>query len=153
MSNRVLSARVGQQIVLAVNGEDLSVRDRADARFREDVPIRATWVKHQGPVGGEVEFARHESNPLPPAPEGRGGGAAGDSTAAPAAAGGRGRTPPPPQQISLASGRGTAQVYATFSAPGEYVMRVQVDMFTVPDSSSGDQCCWTNGYVRVNVTP
>jgi hypothetical protein len=144
---------VGQQIVLAVNGEDVSVRDRADHRFSEDVPIRATWNKHQGPVGGEVEFARHESNPLPPAPEGRGGGAAADSSAAPAAAGGRGRTPPPPQQISLASGRGTAQVYATFSAPGEYVMRVQVDMFTVPDSSSGDQCCWTNGYVRVNVTP
>lgn len=39
---------------------------------------------------------------------------------------------------------------ATFDAPGTYVVRAQVN-----DSSGngggGDQCCWTNGHVRVNV--
>ena len=169
MAERVWTARVGQQIVLAVNAEDISVRDVTERRFR-DIAVRATWAKHQGPVGGKVEFTRHESNPEPPPAEGRGGrggrgGAAADSVggnAPPAAAaaaaagaagfGGRGG-PPLPQVISLAEGRGTAQVYASFSAPGEYVMRVQVDNFGAPDSTSGDQCCWTNGYVRVNVTP
>jgi len=27
-----------------------------------------------------------------------------------------------------------------------------VDNFRRPDSASGDQCCWSNAYVRVNVT-
>jgi len=164
MAERVVSARVGQQIVLAVTGEDLSQRDQSERRF-QNIAIRATWAKHQGPVGGEVEFTRHESNPVPPPAEGRGGrgGAAPDSVGGNAPAGGgggggrgrggRGGGPPAPEVISLAEGRGTAQVYATFSAPGEYVMRVQVDNFSAPDSSSGNQCCWTNGYVRVNVTP
>lgn len=41
---------------------------------------------------------------------------------------------------------------ATFDQPGEYVIRVRVDNFTASDSSFADQCCWSNGYVRVNVT-
>jgi hypothetical protein len=47
--------------------------------------------------------------------------------------------------------RNTVRVVATFSEPGEYMLRAQVDNFRAPDSSSGDQCCWTNGYVRVTV--
>ena len=42
---------------------------------------------------------------------------------------------------------------ATFDAPGEYVLRVRVDNFTIYDSSFGNMCCWSNGYVRVRVTP
>jgi hypothetical protein len=42
---------------------------------------------------------------------------------------------------------------ATFSAPGEYVLRARGDNWGAPDSSSGDQCCWSNAYVRVTVTP
>jgi hypothetical protein len=49
------------------------------------------------------------------------------------------------------SGEGTARVVATFSEPGEYMLHAQVDNWRSPDSSSGDQCCWTNGYVRVTV--
>jgi hypothetical protein len=49
------------------------------------------------------------------------------------------------------AGEGTVRVVATFSAPGEYLINAQVDNWRVPDSSSGDQCCWTNGYVRVTV--
>ncbi len=42
---------------------------------------------------------------------------------------------------------------ATFSEPGDYVLRVRVDNFTASDSRFGNQCCWSNGYVRVSVTP
>jgi hypothetical protein len=49
------------------------------------------------------------------------------------------------------SGSGTVRVLATFSAPGEYVINAQADNWRTPDSSSGDQCCWANGYIRVTV--
>jgi hypothetical protein len=49
--------------------------------------------------------------------------------------------------------QGVAATSATFSEPGEYVLRVRVDNFAAPDSSPGDQCCWSNGYYRVTVTP
>jgi hypothetical protein len=39
-----------------------------------------------------------------------------------------------------------------FSAPGEYMLRVRVDNFGITDSAPGQQCCWTNGYVRVKVS-
>lgn len=47
---------------------------------------------------------------------------------------------------------GEATVQATFSAPGEYVLRARADNHNANDSSPGDQCCWTNGYISVNVT-
>ena len=107
---------------------------------------------------------------------GRGGGAAAGAAApaaggaaapaAGAAAAGRGRggasvgagnaqsDPPGPAASAIVwapTGSGTARVNVTFSAPGEYLLNAQVDNWRVPDSSSGDQCCWTNGYVRVTV--
>ncbi len=56
------------------------------------------------------------------------------------------------QVIVLEEGEGEAITTATFSEAGEYVLRVRVDNWTANDSSSGDQCCWTNGYVPVSVS-
>ena len=53
--------------------------------------------------------------------------------------------------MSPAGGKST--VTATFDTPGDYVLRVRADNFAALDSGAGDQCCWTNGYVRVRVTP
>ena len=53
--------------------------------------------------------------------------------------------------IPLSDGQGTASVIVTFSVPGEYLMLAQVDNFAAIDSSIQNQCCWTNGYVRVTV--
>jgi hypothetical protein len=47
----------------------------------------------------------------------------------------------------------TSTVSATFKQPGEYVLRVRADNFGRLDTSPGNQCCWTNGYVKVTVTP
>jgi hypothetical protein len=44
--------------------------------------------------------------------------------------------------------QGKARTTVTFSRPGEYVLHV-----LAIDSRSGTKCCWTNGYVRVAVTP
>jgi hypothetical protein len=140
MAERVLTASVGVPIVLSVNARDPSERDEEDPRSQGVIPVRATWVKHQGPIGGLVEYERHESTPEPEVRSGRRGGF-----------GGRGGGPRP-ASVSLAEGSGTAQVYATFSEPGAYVMRVLADIFGARDSAMMDQCCWTNAYVRVNVT-
>ena len=58
-----------------------------------------------------------------------------------------------PWQIQIEEGTGEATTMATFSQPGDYVLRVRVDNWSANDSSSGDQCCWTNGYVPVTVRP
>ena len=38
---------------------------------------------------------------------------------------------------------------ATFSEPGEYVLRVFANDRS---GGGGSQCCWTNAFVRVNVS-
>ena len=45
---------------------------------------------------------------------------------------------------------GKATVSATFSAPGEYVIRVQSNDSS-GEGGGGFQCCWTNVHVKVNV--
>lgn len=58
-----------------------------------------------------------------------------------------------PWKNGIADVEGTAATSATFTQPGEYVIRVRVDNFDRIDSTPGDQCCWTNGYVKVMVQP
>jgi hypothetical protein len=58
-----------------------------------------------------------------------------------------------PARQPLAQLSGTATTSATFKQPGEYVLRVRADNFGRVDTSPGNQCCWTNGYVKVSVTP
>ena len=41
---------------------------------------------------------------------------------------------------------------AVFDTPGEYVIRIRIDNFNPIDSMPGQQCCWSNGYVRVVVS-
>ena len=146
MLERTLTVAVGSPLTLSVNTTDPSERDPDDFRSA-NVPLRVVWSQLQGP--GRVEFTRHESNALPEA--GRGGGAGGRGGGAGAAAffgrGGRGG----PQTINVADGEGTASVIVTFSTPGEYIMRARVDNFSAPDSADNDNCCFTNGYVRVTV--
>ena len=55
-----------------------------------------------------------------------------------------------PEPDEEAGSRATTTV--TFSEPGEYVLRVRADNFNPVDSTPEDQCCWTNGYVKVTVS-
>ena len=145
LSERTLTTSVGAPLTVSVNVREASERDRSDFRFFEPLTLRVVWTKHQGPVGGEVEFTRHESTPIPEEPEeGRGGGGGG---------GGRFQLPPPGDETIMVPDdvESTVRVVATFSEPGEYMLRAAVDNHRAPDSSYGDQCCWTNGYVRVTV--
>ena len=46
---------------------------------------------------------------------------------------------------------GQATTTATFSQPGEYVLRAQVNDRS-GDGGGGFQCCWTNAHVKVTIT-
>jgi hypothetical protein len=60
-------------------------------------------------------------------------------------------TPPGGDMSDAQLGMGSTT--ATFSAPGEYIVRVRVANFNARDSGLGEMCCWTNGLVPVTVTP
>ena len=57
-----------------------------------------------------------------------------------------------PQKAPFPTLTGQSTTTATFQQPGEYVVRVKADTFGYSDASSGNQCCWTNGYQKVTVT-
>jgi hypothetical protein len=57
---------------------------------------------------------------------------------------------PPTARVSPTGG--TSNTKATFSRPGEYVVRVRVNDSPVATAGHA-QCCWTNGFVKVTVTP
>jgi len=46
-----------------------------------------------------------------------------------------------------------ATTQATFSEPGDYVIRLRVENWAAPDSKMDNQCCWSNAYLPVTVTP
>jgi hypothetical protein len=54
-------------------------------------------------------------------------------------------TPPP-------AFRGKATATATFSEPGEYILRLVANDAS-GDGGRGFQCCWSNAQVKVSVKP
>ncbi len=91
----------------------------------EEVSVRAEHDRLNTDVGVEVSWFKHQGPPAPVIFE--------------------------EWQIEVESGEGEATTTATFTAPGEYLLRARVDNFDANDSSGGDQCCWTNAYVPVTV--
>jgi hypothetical protein len=85
-------------------------------------PVTVTWSKFRGP--GTVIFANNK----------------------PAVEKANGKWKPTP----VFSGKATTT--ATFSEPGEYVLRVVANDWS-GDGGGGFQCCWTNGQVKVSVKP
>jgi len=84
--------------------------------------VTITWSKFRGP--GDVKFADNK-----PAVE---------------------KTPAKWKTTPVFSGK--ASTTATFSEPGDYVLRVVANDWS-GDGGGGFQCCWTNGYVKVSVKP
>ena len=132
-----LATSVGRPLSMTVWVSDPSARLReALGELYEEVPLRLTWFTHQGPVGADVVFDRMGEPWRMP-------GAEGDT---------EDEDNLELYQHRVAPSRGQAIMTATFTEPGEYVLRVRADSWSAHDSSAGDQCCWTNGYVNVRVT-
>jgi hypothetical protein len=47
---------------------------------------------------------------------------------------------------------GKTTTAATFTSPGEYILRVQANDIS-GEGGGGFQCCWTNAHVKVTVKP
>ena len=56
-----------------------------------------------------------------------------------------------PETSGVKDLEGSAASTATFTQAGTYMLRVRADNFGRTDTSAGNQCCWTNGYIRVTV--
>lgn len=149
-----VSGVVGRPVPLTVWASDVPTQEREEeaelaARARAVSPA-ARAPDSVAIIGGQVI----------------GGGRAGGASEA-------ARTPPPditvnwrkhrgPGDVTFAQGRIPlvtkrdpnvfleASTTATFSAPGEYVVRAQVND-TSGDGGGGEQCCWTTALVRVTV--
>lgn len=85
-------------------------------------PVTVTWSKFRGP--GAVMFTNNK----------------------PTVEKANGQWKPTP----VFSGKATTT--ATFSEPGEYILRVVANDWS-GDGGGGFQCCWTNGQVKVSVKP
>ena len=55
-----------------------------------------------------------------------------------------------PVRVAARQQNGMVRTNATFSAPGEYMVRVQANDES-GEGGGGFQCCWTNVYVKVMV--
>lgn len=52
----------------------------------------------------------------------------------------------------VSSEGGTAMTQVSFSAPGEYLIRARVTEPVGPEMAGHAQCCWTNGFVKIEVS-
>jgi|TARA_B100001093_G_scaffold514833_1_gene589792 hypothetical protein len=139
ISDHQSTVQVGSRVELVVNVDDPSNRDTADPRFAEALSVGVVFNKYQGP--GNVVFSRHETIPAPVNPY------------EPDDFRFRFYREPGANTVEVKGGSGSAPVYATFSEPGDYILHIKANNFQAPDSSDGDQCCWTNVYRNITVAP
>lgn len=115
-------AQVGTPVTLSALVQDRG--QRYGLADKEWYPVRAEFIRHQGPADIAFEPATVTVDP--------------DSSSA-----GEG--------AASAASWGRVSTEATFSEPGEYVVRIRVDNFGAPDSRFDNMCCWANAYVPVTV--
>lgn len=121
-----LSASVGKPVSLSAFVQDRGNRAEYEVE-RLLFPVGTEWILHQGPA--KVDFVPEKITGRERDREGGEGNA------------------------NSNNGWTVAQTQATFWEPGEYVVRLRVDNFMAPDSQFDNQCCWSNAYVPVTVSP
>jgi hypothetical protein len=151
LAERTVTTTVGAPTTLSVHVKEISVSPPGETDptlLAGPTPLRLVWTPYQGPTGARVVFSRHESTSAEVTEFGGWRHDGPDCYAAVPCA-----TLDESQIVVVASGEGTVRVVATFSEPGEYLVHAQVNNWGRPDSGFTDQCCFTNGYVRVTVGP
>jgi len=58
-----------------------------------------------------------------------------------------------PSTARVPNAGGSATANATFSAPGDYIIRVRANDASGVTGAGHAQCCWTNAFIKVTVTP
>ena len=120
-----VTASVGTPVTLSAYVQDRGARGQYEVDNLYQVGTE--WILHQGPAIPEFESA---------------------------AMTGRAREEAAGEGAMISSDDWTeASTQATFMAPGDYVIRLRADNWAAPDSKMDNQCCWSNGYLPVTVTP
>ena len=156
---------------VAFTGPPTAIAENLNAVVGTPLPL-IVWASDEGPKINVPEPGRGRGRG-----RGRGTDATGAGDDAPGRGGrsagaGRGEfTPPPPLALTWSMFRGPglvkfdnakpsidkeqngkASTTATFSAPGEYILRLQGNDST-GEGGGGFQCCWTNVHIGVSVKP
>jgi hypothetical protein len=149
-------------------GPPLAIGATYTATSGTPLPL-TVWATDEGPKINIPESTGRGRRGAGAGAQGRGRGSSADAAAA-AAAAAAGFVPAPPLAITWSMFRGPGPVKfdkakpeiekdtgktatnATFTAPGEYLLRVEGNDSTGP-GGGGFQCCWTNVHVKVTVRP
>jgi len=167
------TATVGTPLPLTVwasdEGPKINVPERGRGGRGRGTPAAGIPTDDAAAAGGDTA-ARGAAGRGAAARGGRGAAAPGGAAAAAAAAG---FAPAPPlsvtwtlfrgpaavkfepsgrQSVDQAKESGKQETKATFTQPGEYILRLQSNDST-GDGGGGFQCCWTNTHVAVSVKP
>lgn len=121
-----ITTSVGDPITLTAYVQDRGNRADYEENTMMAYPLGTEWVLHQGPAEPEFSQARISGRE-----RARNSGESGSSGN---------------------NGWEEVTTQATFSEPGDYIIRLRVDNFQAPDSQFDNVCCWSNGYVPVSVT-
>jgi hypothetical protein len=134
------TATVGQPLTLSAWVTDVVGTDENTTPPRQQPPPPGAGPETAGRGGAGAQAGRGRGPAVPPLRlswhKFRGPGTVTFAEAAP--------------KVDTASG-GKATTTATFSEPGEYILRAQANDRT-GDGGGGFQCCWTNAHVKVTVT-
>lgn len=122
-----ITTAVGNPVTLTAYVQDRGNRSEYPENEMLLYPLGTEWIMHQGPAAPKFDRARITGRER--AEEGGESGATGSN------------------------GWEEVTTQATFSEPGDYVIRLRVDNFEAPDSQFDNVCCWSNAYVPVTVTP
>jgi hypothetical protein len=120
-----INTSVGKPVTLSAYVQDRGERASFEG-IKSVYPLGTEWVMHQGPAAPKIETARITGRQ-------RASGA------------GEGN-------VTSTNGWYEVKTQATFTEPGNYVIRLRVDNFEAEDSQFDNQCCWSNAYVPVTVT-
>jgi len=119
----LMTTSVGKPVTLTAYAQDRGNRSDYPELDQLLYPLGSEWILHQGPARPDFESEKITGRDRAKGSE----GGMEDWT--------------------------TVQTEATFWEPGEYIVRLRVDNFEAPDSKFDNQCCWSNAYVPVTVTP
>ncbi len=120
-----ITTSVGKAVTLSAYVQDRGERDKYDVD--SVYPLGTEWILHQGPAVPSIERAKITGRER--------GSESGENGA------------------TSTNGWTEVKTQATFTKPGDYVIRLRVDNFEAEDSQFDNQCCWSNAYVPVTVTP
>ena len=155
---------------LKFRGETYAIPGRLDARWQIDalegeagagntppvITLGASGPEARGPGGATAgPLKAVVGQPLPISAmvkdDGRGGRGSAPITLAWFKHQGPGSVTFSPATGRAAAAGGEAATTATFSEPGEYVIRLRANDVSGVANAGHAQCCWTNGFVKVTV--